>query len=116
MHYLLERKDGHAECRLEGLALLEGWERVLPQLGQATAEAGDRTLMILIEGLVGFLGTPERQKVGELAAQHLMHLRKVALLVPPQKLTGVTQRAAREHGLDLRVFDDAAQALAWLAD
>ncbi len=115
MHYLLERRDGRAECRLEGLALLEGWERILPQIGQATADAGDSTLIIVIEGLVGFLGTPERQKVGELAAQHLKHLRKVALLVPPQKVTGVTQRAARERGLDLRVFDDAAQALDWLA-
>ena len=115
MHFELERKDGHAECRLEGLALLEGWERVLPRIGQATADAGDSALLIVIEGLVGFLGTPERQKVGELCADHLMHLRKVALLVPPQKLTGVTQRAARECGLDLRVFQDGAAARDWLA-
>ena len=109
------RRDGRcAQASVRGLALLEGWEAILPELGRQTAQAGDTRLLLLLEGLVGWLGQPERQKVGELAAQHLRHLQKIALLVPPHKVSGVTQAAARERGLDLRVFSNEAEARAWL--
>ena len=114
MQYTLRREGGWARAELQGLALLEGWQALLPELGRQTAEAGDTRLLMVLEGLVGFLGQPERQQVGELAALHLRHLARIAMLVPPQKVTGVTEAAARERGLDLRVFSDAAQAHAWL--
>ena len=114
MEFEIERSEGFALARLQGLAQLEGWQDILPRLGQATAAAGDLRLLIDLHGLVGFLGTPERRKVGELAAMHLRHLRRVVIFVPPQKVSGVTEKAARGEGLDLRVFADAQEARAWL--
>lgn len=112
MDFEITRDAGIATARLSGLALLEGWEEMLPRLGAQAA--GDRRLLIVIEGLVGFLGTPERRKVGELAATHLRHCERVAMLVPTEKKTGVTEKEARRLGLEFRVFDDAQEAAAWL--
>ena len=114
MQYELRRDGRCAQASLQGLALLEGWQAVLPELGRQTAQAGDARLLLVLHGLVGWLGQPERQKVGELAAQHLRHLERIAFLVPPHKVSGVTQAAARERGLDLRVFSSEAEARAWL--
>jgi hypothetical protein len=116
MTFALDREEGCAVARLEGLAMLEGWMEMLPGLGEATTDVPGGCLLIDLHGLVGFLGTPERRRVGELAAVHLKHLRRVALLVPPQKVTGVTEAAARAAGLDLRVFADGQQARDWLLE
>jgi hypothetical protein len=114
MQFEIDRSEGFALARLQGLAQLEGWQEILPALGEATAAALDSLLLIDLHGLVGFLGTPERRRVGELAAMHLRRLRKVVIFVPPQKVSGVTEAAARRDGLNLRVFADAQEARAWL--
>ena len=114
MQFELERGEGPPIARLSGLAMLEGWERVLAQLGSETTS--DRYLLLVLHGLVGFLGIPERRRVGEVAAQHLKHLHKVAFVVPPEKLSGTTGPAAARFGLTLSVFTSVDEARAWLAD
>ena len=79
MEFEIERVEGYALARLQGLAQLEGWQEILPRLGELTTAAKDARLFIDLHGLVGFLGTPERRRVGELAAMHLRHLRRVVI-------------------------------------
>lgn len=112
MEFEITRDAGIATASVSGLAMLEGWEEMLPRLGEQTA--GDRRLLIVIAGLVGFLGNPERRKIGELAATHLNHLQRIAMLVPPEKKTGVTEKEARRLGLDFRVFSQRGEAMEWL--
>lgn len=114
MQFEIERGEGPPIARLSGLAMLEGWEQVLPRLGSETAR--DRYLVLVLHGLVGFLGIPERRRVGEFAALHLKHLQKVAFVVPPEKLSGTTAPAAASLGLTLSVFTSLDEARAWLAD
>ena len=54
--------------------------------------------------------------IGQEAALSLAHLRKVAALVSPERITRIAEKAARRNGTDVRVFDDEAAALAWLRD
>ena len=49
-----------------------------------------------------------------LAFQHLSHPQKVASLVPPDKLTRVSEEAARAQGMELRVFTNLGDAVDWL--
>jgi hypothetical protein len=37
-------------------------------------------------------------------------------VVPPDRITRVSERAARRNGVDVCVFDDEQQALAWLCE
>lgn len=57
---------------------------------------------------------PEHFRMGEEAAASLSHMEKIASLVPPERGTRVSERAAQRNGANVRVFDDEGQASAWL--
>lgn len=56
----------------------------------------------------------EQFRIGEEAAASLSHMERIASLVPPERVTRVSEKAARRNGTNVRVFDDEAQAVAWL--
>ncbi|GAB3762700.1 hypothetical protein GCM10028796_14890 [Ramlibacter monticola] len=59
--------------------------------------------------------TPEQQVcIGREAALSLAHLRRVAAVVQPERITRVAEKAARRNGTNIRVFAEEAAALAWL--
>jgi hypothetical protein len=39
---------------------------------------------------------------------------KIASLVPPERVTRMSEKAARRSGTNVRVFDDEGAAVAWL--
>jgi hypothetical protein len=56
----------------------------------------------------------EQFRIGEEAALSLAHLRKVASLVAPERITRIGEKAAQRNGTNVRVFADEQAALAWL--
>lgn len=56
----------------------------------------------------------EQHSLGQAAAASLVHMRKIASVVPPERLTRISERAARRDGTNVSVFDDLDAALAWL--
>lgn len=59
---------------------------------------------------------PEQFRIGVEAAASLSHMEKIASLVPPERLTRVSEKAARRDGSNVRVFDVEAEAVAWLLE
>ena len=53
-------------------------------------------------------------RIGEEAAASLHHMDRIASLVPPERVTRVSEKAARRMGTNVRVFDDEGQAIRWL--
>ncbi len=97
------------------LAFLEDAEPALAEMAERTREAGTRRLLINLVDVVGTFGPEQQRTIGMLAYRYLSHLQKVASLVPPDKLTRVSEAAAREQGMELRVFTQLVEALDWLA-
>lgn len=92
---------------------LTGWEKVLRELDAALdSRQGDR-LVVNLTQLVGWLGVPERTTVGALMAAHLRRMKKVALYIQPEKISGVVQAEAERHGLALRLFPEFDSAVSW---
>ena len=58
----------------------------------------------------------EQFRIGEEAAASLSHIGKIASLVRPERVTRVSEKAARRNGANVLVFDDEEAALAWLAE
>ena len=58
----------------------------------------------------------QQREIGLLAYRHLAHLEKVASLVPPDKLTRVSEAAARSQGMELKVFTNLPDAMEWLME
>lgn len=59
---------------------------------------------------------PEQFRIGIEAASSLSHLERIASLVPPERITRVSEKAARRNGTNVRVFCDEAAAVGWLRE
>ena len=47
-------------------------------------------------------------------ATHLAQMRKVALVIQAEKITGVVEAEAQRNGLDLRLFSNWDDAMSWV--
>ena len=73
-------------------------------------------ILLIMAGIflgLGYLGVPERRAVGALMARHFAGMEKVAIVVQAQKITDVVQGEAQHKGLNLRLFPEHAEAVAW---
>ncbi|HZY16115.1 MAG TPA: STAS/SEC14 domain-containing protein [Ramlibacter sp.] len=105
-----------AVVEITALAFLESAEPVLKEIAARTRQHGDRRLLVNLIDVVGTFGPEEQQAIGLLAWRHLSHLEKLASLVPPEKLTRVSEAAAQAQGMQLRVFSELTEAVGWLVE
>jgi len=115
LKFELSTREQVAFAQIEGLVSVEAWATVLENLATALqASAAPPRLVIDLNGLLGYLGVPERQTVGALMARHLARMQKVALIVPAHKITNVVHDEAQRNGLNLRLFPCSDDAHAWV--
>jgi hypothetical protein len=103
-----------AVVEVTALAFLEIAVPALIDIAEQTRRHGDRRLLINLMDVVGTFGPEQQRDIGLLAHRHLAHLQKVASLVPPDKITHVSEAAAQAQGLQLRVFTELTEAIDWL--
>lgn len=104
----------YAVAEITALAFLESAEPVLRTIAERTLQHRTRRLLINLMDVVGTFGPDEQHAIGLLAYRYLSHLEKVASLVPPDKITRVSEKAARAQGMELRVFTSLPAAVEWL--
>jgi hypothetical protein len=102
------------EVEIRGLALLGKADDLLAGIAAATREAEASLLLMDLMAVVGTLAHHDHAYLGHLLAAHLSHLRRIATVVPHEKITRISESAALERGLVLRVFAGRQQAQAWL--
>jgi hypothetical protein len=105
--------DDALVAQVGGLVSMTAWEKLLREMEDALGSRQHDRLVVNLTELVGWLGVSERTKVGELMANHLRGMKKVALFIQPEKITGAVQAEAQRHGLDLRLFSEYDAALRW---
>lgn len=84
-------------------------------LGVESETWDDDKVLVDLRGVVTPFSPPEQFRIGQEAAASLSHMRRIASVVPPERVTRVSEKAARRNGVNVRVFDDEQQAIAWLA-
>jgi hypothetical protein len=115
LNFNLTAQDGFALAQLDGLVSLDCWEAVLQGLARALpATAAPARLVIDMRSVLGYLGIPERTAVGALMAKHLARMEKVAVVVEAHKITQVVYDEAQRNGLNLRLFPEYDDAVAWV--
>ena len=118
MSYKLHFKNGPAMAvaEISALAFMETAEPILQEIAAKCQEHGTRRLLVDLLDVVGNFGPRQQQDLGRLAARHLAHLEKVASLVPPDKITRLSEAAAQARGLQLKVFTNITEAVGWLLE
>lgn len=109
----ITRPPGLVQVHVGGPTSIRDFVELVSAVGEETVYWSDRRVVIDLRDVVGTLTTDEQIFLGELVAQNLSHLERLASIVPPAQVTRNSERAAQELGTQLRVFDNEAEAVAW---
>jgi hypothetical protein len=109
-----EHHARYGVLRLSGSPTLGQFLSCLEIIAVETTAWDHGNLLVDLLGIRTLTSFTDQFAIGEQSALKLAHLRKVASVVPPGRLTRNSERPARSKGLDLRVFTSEAEALDWL--
>lgn len=107
-------RGSHMRVTITGEPMLEQLLSLVHVFGLESAAWPHAVALVDLRAAAVQFAHDEQVRIGEEAALSLSHLDQLALLVAPQPLTRVAENAARRSGVNVRVFDDEQQALAWL--
>lgn len=114
LHYEVAYREGYAVARADGEPDLGEFIRMVQDLGAQSRNWPRDRLLVDLRGVRTMRSFTEHYAIGEEVGRQLGHLRKVASLVPADRITRASEKTARRAGVNLTVFTDEAQALAWL--
>jgi hypothetical protein len=115
VHVTVEQREKYAVVRLEGTPTLDEFLPVVQALGTQSRSWPTRKALVDLRGIRSLRAFTEHYAVGEAVARHWAHMRAVASVVPPDRLTRASEKVARQASLNLTVFTDEGEAMAWLA-
>jgi hypothetical protein len=116
LHIDWEQHEAYGVVRLTGAPSLGQILSFMELLAVESQSWNHGRLLADLRGVTTIRSFTEQFTLGEEAARKLKHLRRIASVVPPERLTRNSERPARQRGLDLKVFTDEAEALQWLLD
>lgn len=104
----------YVQLTVSGTADLRNFVELVETAEQETVYWSDRRLLADLRNVEGRLTAPEQIFLGELVAQNLPHLDRMASVVPENEITRNSEKAAQQLGMKLRVFTSRDEAVAWL--
>ena len=111
----INRRSGYVEVQVTGPNSIKDFVELISTVGQETVYWSDRKVIVDLREVEGELTETEQIFLGELVAQDLAHIQRLASIVAPRQLTRNSEAAAQQLGVQLRVFDCEADAIAWIA-
>lgn len=114
LQFTVEHRAGHTVVRVDGEPALDEFLGFIRRMGvESQGWPSDRALFDL-RGVRTLRAFTEHYAVGEAVARELRHLHMMASVVPPDRITRASEKTAQRAGVNLRVFTEEQEALAWL--
>ncbi len=110
----LTRFTQYVQLLVSGPTSMKSFVELVDTMGKETAFWSDRKVLVDLQGVDGELTPTEQIFLGELVAQNLPHLEKIASVVPANRITHNSETAAQDLGMRLRVFTSRDDAIGWL--
>lgn len=111
----ITRHPEFVQLAASGPAEIGNFVELVSTVESETVYWSDRRVLVDLRDVEGRLTAPEQVFLGELVAQNLPHLERLASLVPPDQITRNSENAAQQLGMQLRVFISLDEAVAWLS-
>lgn len=109
-----EPHETFVRARVVGSPTLAEFLEVLQQLGRDSAAWPQGLVLIDLRGVIPVYSFTEQFTLGEEVGRSLKHLRRFASVVAKGRATHVSEKAAKHRGVNVRVFEDDDEAIAWL--
>jgi hypothetical protein len=116
LSFNVEHRDTYSVVRVEGEPSLGQFLSFLHLIGVETSGWPTRRVLFDLRGIRTLTTFTEHFAVGEEVARQLAHLHRIASVVPADRITRASEKTARRSGINLMVFTDEAQAIAWLTE
>ena len=111
-----EHAGGCVFARVAGHVDIDQFLSTLHILGIESEGWPEEVMLIDLRGLATALyPRADLLRIGQEIACSFTHMRRLALLVQPERVTRISERSARRAGMDMSVFDSEANALEWLS-
>lgn len=116
LSFQVEHRKEYSVVRVEGEPTLGQFLSFLQVMGVETSGWPTRRVLFDLRGIRTLTTFTEHFAVGEETARQLHHLHRIASVVPADRITRASEKTARRSGINLTVFTDEAQAIAWLQE
>jgi hypothetical protein len=116
MQFQVVRATRFIRVEVKGPADVGAFVKGIHAVAADTLAQGDRLLLVNLLQVEESLDSTGHFVLGEQVARQLSHLSRLASVVPTARMTRTSEKVARAHGVQLRVFDAEPPALAWLLD
>jgi hypothetical protein len=115
LEYTVEQRAGCTVLRATGEPTLGEFISFLQAVGAESAQWSKDCLLLDLQGVRTLTSFTEHYAVGQEIGRQLRHFRRLASVVAADRITHVSEKTARQAGVNLTVFTDEGEALAWLA-
>ena len=111
---LIDQKPRYVRIALTGSPSIGQMLSMIHLLGVESETWKQNATLVDLRGVSTEYTQQEQFRIGEEAASSLSHMDRIASVVPPARITRISERAARRNGIDLCVFSDEKQVVEWL--
>ena len=102
------------QLAVAGPAEMKSFVELVHDIEEESLTWADRRVLVDLRDVEGRLDPTEQVFLGEMVAQRLPHLERVASVVPADQITRNSEAAAQTLGMQLRVFTSREEAVSWL--
>ncbi len=110
------KADDHVRVVVQGEPTLDQLLALFNVVGMQSGAWKQELMLLDLRGVSARYPKEDEYRVGKELVANLAHLKKIASVVPPDRITRLSERAARRMDVQVRVFDAQETALAWLRE
>ena len=112
----IERSPRYVRFNVSGPASLKNYFDLIDSAMKETVMHDDRRAIVDLRGVAGRLVLSDQIFIGEVVAQKLLHLDRMATLVAKEPESYNSPKVANRKGMNLQTFEDEDAAIQWLLE
>jgi hypothetical protein len=116
LSFHVEHREGYSVVRMRGEPSLGQFLSLIQLIGIETAGWTVKRVLFDLRGIRTLTSFTDHYAIGEETARQLRHLHRIASVVDADMITHASEKTARRSGLNLTVFTDESEAVAWLLE
>lgn len=108
------RGADYLRAQINGAPTMDEFLSALQKIGADSAAGGHSRVLLDLQSVTRVYSFTEQFSLGQEVARSMSHLKKLASVVPPERITRVSEKSANQSGANVRVFTSEAEAMQWL--
>lgn len=112
--FTVEHRGGYSVVRVDGEPSLDEFLAFVHDVGVQARHWPFPHVLVDLRAVRSLKTFTEHYAIGEAVGRDLGHLRRVASVVPADRITRASEKRAQHAGVNLTVFTSEGDAIAWL--